>query len=416
MNELAQSLLADKGWGPLSGMKVLDLTQSLAGPYGTQILADLGATVVKVEAVGRPDGTRTVGPYHAADTAKKHSGYFHSVNRNKHCVAIDLKTPEGKQLLFDLLEHFDILTENFRSGTMDKLGLSYEELSKRNPRLIYACVRGFGDPRSGGSPYENWPAFDVVAQAMGGINSVTGPDRDNPTKVGPGVGDIVPGMFMAMGVMAAVINREKTGLGQFIDVAMVDAILAISERIVYQHSFAKENPGPVGNHHPFAAPFGTFPTKDGHVSIGASGQNFFGVMCKALDVPEMADDPRFNSQSGRSVNARVLIDELSEVTRKYTNAELTERLGGKVPFGPVNTMADIAADPHFKQREMLAELQLDGVPEPVAVAGVPVKLSRTPGGVHMKGSDFAADTEALLESIGYSADKIAALKAARAVE
>lgn len=407
----ADGTFSSNDWGALAGLRVIDFTQSLAGPYCTQILGDMGATVIKIEPVNGGDSTRKGGPFHAADTEHRHAGYFHSINRNKKSVAVDLKAKGARALILDLIADADVVVENFRAGTLEKLGLSYEEMHARNERLIYGAIRGFGDPRSGNSPYMMWPALDVVAQAMGGINGITGPDIDHPTKVGPGIGDIVPGMFLAIGILAAVVKRQTTGKGQFVDVAMIDSVLALCERIVYQWSFAKENPGPVGNHHPFTAPFGTYPAKDGHVAIGAVFDRFFFTMCRELDAGELIVDERFATDPARRVNRLALVEELSKVTARFTKAELMERLGGKVPFGPVYSMAEIAEDPHFAARGMLPELHLDGLPEPVAVAGTPIKMSETPGGVHAPGSPLGADTDAVLAELGYSAEKITGLRA-----
>jgi crotonobetainyl-CoA:carnitine CoA-transferase CaiB-like acyl-CoA transferase len=410
MSVAPEIMPGDAAAAALSGLKVLDFTQSLAGPYCTQILADFGAEVVKVEPVGHGDSTRAVGPFHASDAERRHSGYFHSINRNKKSLAIDLKAPAAREIVFDLIEQYDIVVENFRAGTMERLGLSFEELSARNPRLIYAAIRGFGDPRSGGSPYLDWPSFDVVAQAMGGINAVTG-DPSQPTKIGPGVGDIVPGMFLAIGVLAAVISRQTTGRGQFVDVAMVDAILALSERIVYQHSFGNVVARATGNHQPFMAPFGLYPARDGYVAIAAATQPFFNAMCRALDADDLLEDERFSSLEGRGVALKDVIEGLSRHTARFTKAELMERLGGLVPFGPVYTMADIAADPHFKSREMLPQINLPGVSDPLSIAGIPIKMSGTPGAIRMPGPELGSDTDAVLGEAGRTAEEIATLRA-----
>jgi crotonobetainyl-CoA:carnitine CoA-transferase CaiB-like acyl-CoA transferase len=396
--------------GALAGLRVLDFTQALAGPYCTQILADLGAEVVKVETIGVGDATRAAGPYHPSDTSRKHAGYFHSVNRNKKSIAINLKDPDSRSIVFDLIRSYDVVVENFRAGTMERLGLSYEELSERNERLIYAAIRGFGDPRSGKSPYLDWPAFDVVAQAMGGISAVTGSDPKLPTKVGPGVGDIVPGMFLAIGTLAAVVSRERTGKGQFLDVAMVDSILAITERIVYQRSFGGVIASGTGNHQPFMAPFGIFPASDGHVAIAASNQPFFEAMCGALDAGDLLADARFCGPDGRRENRAELIAELSRRTARLSKTELLRRLGGVVPFGPVYDMGDIAADPHFRARDMLPELNIEGVSEPLSIAGVPVKLSGTPAGVRRPGPALGADTREVLLAAGRTEQEIDELR------
>ena len=397
-------------WGALAGLKVLDFTQSLAGPYGTQILADLGADVLKVEVVGVGDATRGAGPFHASDTQKRHAGYFHSVNRNKHSIALNLKDPASHEIVFDLLQEYDVVIENFRAGTMEKLGLSYEVLREKNPGLIYAAVRGFGDPRTGASPYASWPTLDVVAQAMGGISLVTGSDPDVPTKVGPGIGDIVPGMFLAIGTLAAVVHRDRTGEGQFLDVAMIDSILAISERIVYQRSFADVIARGTGNHQPFLAPFGIYPARDGYAAVAVQNQTYFNKLCKALDADDLLADERFASSDGRRLNRNALIDALSLHTARFTKAELMERLGGVVPFGPVYSMAEIAADPHFAVREMLPQLDIEDLAEPVTVAGVPIKMTGTPGGVHHPGPALGADTDEVLAGTGRSPEQIKALR------
>jgi crotonobetainyl-CoA:carnitine CoA-transferase CaiB-like acyl-CoA transferase len=291
---------------------------------------------------------------------------------------------------------------------MEKFGLSYEVLSAHNERLIYAALRGFGDPRTGESPYADWPALDVVGQAMGGISSVTGPGPGYPTKVGPGIGDTIPGMYLALGILAAVVNRYETGKGQFLDVSMVDCILAISERIVYQRSFGKMIPGPVGNHQPTGVPFGFFPAKDGHVAIAASQQHFFEILCRGLGAPELLNG-RYKDTAGRRKHRVELIEDISVHTIKLTKAEFVERFGGKIPFGPVYDIGDIAADPHFAIRDMLPELQIDGLAEPVSVAGVPIKMTRTPGAVRSPGPDLGQDTQSVLESIGYSPEKVMGL-------
>lgn len=395
--------------GALANLRVLDFTQSLAGPYCTQILADLGAEVLKVEPVGVGDATRALGPFHVSDTEKRHSGYFHSINRNKKSIAVDLRSDAGRELVFDLISSYDIVVENFRVGAMDSLGLSYEELSACNDKLIYAAIRGFGDPRSGKSPYSKWPAFDVVAQAMGGITAVTGADKSHPVKVGPGVGDLVPGLFLAIGVLAALAHRHATGEGQFVDVGMVDSILSISERTVYQHSFGDVVAEPTGNHQPFMGPFGLYPASDGHVAIAATSQNFFEAMCNAIDAADLLKDERFCNVQGRKEYLRDLIDEVSRRTVRFTKAELHSRLGGIIPFGPAYNMADIAEDPHFKARDMLPKIDLDGVESRLAIAGQPIKFSRTPSNVRHAGPDLGADTREVLRAMGRSDQEIAAL-------
>lgn len=391
---------------------MLDFSQALAGPYCTQMLADHGAEVIKVEPPVSGDLSRTTGEFHAQDTARVNSGYFHSINRNKKSIVIDLKHPRARDLILDLVGDFDVVVENFRVGVMDRLGIGYEALRERNPRLVYATVRGFGDPRSGTSPYADWPAFDVVAQAMGGISGITGPDADHPLKIGPGVGDIVPALYLTIGVLSAVFRARQTGQGQFVDVSMVDCMLATCERIVQQWSFGKVIAHPEGNYHPLLSPFGIYPASDGHVALGMVSQQFFSEFCRLMDVPELAEREEFSSQAARARSGRALDPIVAEITARFSRAELTERLGGKVPYGPVYSMADIAADPHFSVREMLAPIRVDGIDEELYIAGVPIKMSETPGRVGAPGPRQGADTSKVLAGAGLSEALIESLRAA----
>jgi len=248
--------------GALEGLRVLDLTQMLAGPFCTMMLADQGADVIKIEPL-EGDGTRSMGPFHPDDQVRAFGGYFQSVNRNKASLALDLKRPEGREVFLALLDATQVVVENFRAGVMERLGLGYARLRQRNPRIVYASIRGFGDPQTGTSPYVDWPAYDVVAQAMGGIMAITGADGCTPTKIGPGVGDTIPAVMAAFGVMAAAWRAERTGLGQYVDVGMVDSVLSVCERVLHQYTYGGKVSGPEGDRHPFLAPFGLLPAKDG---------------------------------------------------------------------------------------------------------------------------------------------------------
>lgn len=393
-------------FGALAGLRVLDLTQALAGPFCTQILADHGADVVKVEPPESGDMARFSGPFHPADTDHKQSGYFHSINRNKKSIVIDLKAPAGREIVLKLLPDFDVVVENFRAGVMEKLGLSYETMREKNPRLVYATVRGFGDPRSGSSPYVNWPAFDVVAQAMGGMMSITGADASHPVKVGPGVGDTIPALYLTIGILAAVLRARETGQGQFVDVSMVDAVLAVSERIVHQRSFGKVIAEPEGNHHPFIAPFGIFPASDGHVAIACPNDRFFRDMCVALDSEDLLSDDSLGNLAERRMARQHVIDTISERTIRFKKAELAKRLGGLVPFGPVYNMDEIANDEHFVARNMLAEIECPDISEKLQIAGIPVKFSQTPGRVVRRGPNHGEHTNEVLQAAGFSAADI----------
>ena len=400
-------------FGALSDITILDLTQMLAGPYGTMILADHGAQVIKVEG---PDGdiTRSAGPYREGDNVRALGGYFQSVDRNKRSICLDLKTEDGKRIFKELVKHVDAVTENFRAGVMDRLGLSYETLREINPRLVYGALRGFGDRRTGHSPYQDWPAFDVVAQAMGGVMAITGPDAATPTKVGPGIGDIVPGIMLGFGVLAAVHHARRTGVGQFVDVSMVDAVLAVCERMVWQHSVQGLRPGPEGNHHPFLCPFGMFPASDGFVTIAAQQDEFFAVLAKGIEAPELLADPDFNDHTARTRNRHRLIGELNDRTSRFTKAQLIERLAGRIPFGPVMDIAEIMVDPHFAARQMIVDVEQPGA-APIQIAGVPIKMTETPGGVMRRSPLLGEDTTASLAALGMSKEEIRTLAAQRII-
>ena len=398
--------------GALADIRIIDLTQMLAGPFGTMMLADHGADVVKVEAPAG-DMTRLSGPYRQDDSERVLGGYFQSICRNKKSVCLDLKTPQGVAALKALIVDADAVVENFRAGVLEKLGLGYEVLREINQKLVYGALRGFGDARTGASPYSDWPAFDVVAQAMGGIMGVTGPDTDTPTKVGPGVGDTIPGMMLAFGVLAAIHHARRTGQGQFVDVAMTDAVLAISERIVWQHSVLGQVPRPEGNHHPFLCPFGMYPARDGFITIAAQQDSYFGVLCQKLGCAELPADPRFGSHALRSENRHVLIGLLSAQTARFTKAELKQMLGGRIPFGAVQDIAEIEADPHFAAREMIVEVEQPGS-TPIRIAGVPIKMTETPGRVRHRAPLLGEHTEQELRHAGLSEAAIAEILALRA--
>lgn len=386
--------------GALDGMRVIDLTQVLAGPFCTQILADHGAEVLKVEPL-KGDETRKLGPYRADDELREISGYYQSVNRNKKSIALDLKAPEGREVLLKLIDGADALVENSRGGVMERLGLSYELLSSRNPRLVYAAIRGFGDPRSGESPYAAWPAFDIVGQAMGGMMGITGPDADTPIKVGPGVGDLIPGLFAVIGILMALLKARQSGQGQFVDVSMVDCVLATSERIVNQYSYTGRVPRPEGNRHPLLCPYGVVRASDGWLTLSAPTDSFWRKLLTLIDGNDLVDDPRYATNSARLERQDEVYAIVERFTSDRTKAELTQLFGGVIPFGPIYDVADIFADPHFALREMLIEVEQPGSATPVKVAGVPIKMSLTPGRVRHRAPLLGEHTRQILAAAGY---------------
>lgn len=377
--------------GPLEGIKILDLTSMLAGPFTTMLLADMGADVVKIEPL-TGDRTRGIGPLRSDDDPEHGlPGYFQSVNRGKRSVVLDLKKQADVETFIELARVADVVVENFSSGVMERFGLSYEALAEVNPRLVYAALRGFGDSRSGESPYANWPAFDVVAQAMGGFAGITGPLGGAPHKAGPGIGDIFPGTLLALGIAAAVRHSERTGEGQFVDVAMYDAVIALCERIVYQHSYLGEVPAPMGNGHPLLAPFDIMQTSDGWIAIAAPSDKHWQFLIRAMGMPELATDPKFIDNTARIKNVEVVREVLGGWLLRHTKAEIVQLLGGHVPIGPVNTAEDIFKDEHVKKREMLVEVEQPGSDKPITIAGSPVKFSRTPTSIRGRGPILGED-------------------------
>ena len=385
--------------GVLDGMVVLDLTQVLAGPYCTMLLADHGADVIKIEPPGG-DVSRGLGMYHASDTEKRHGGYFHSINRNKRSIVLDLKDPRDVETFRAMARKADVVVENYRVGVMERLGLSYESLRAENPRLVYAAVRGFGDPRTGRSPYAEWPAFDIIAQAMGGFMSITGPAPGMHLKSGPGIGDIVPGIMCAFGVVAAVRLAERRGQGQFLDVAMYDAILAICERIVHQHSVSGMVPQAEGNEHPLVNPFSIYPVTDGWIAIGCPIEAQWRSLAKLIERDDLLADPTLQSNSDR-VNQRERVRVAIEAwTSTRSKVEVAAVLGGHVPCGPVNDVTDIFSDPHIAAREMIAEVEIAEIGQRLQVAGVPVHFADTPGAVRMAGPGLDAHRAEILQQFG----------------
>ena len=395
--------------GALEGLKVIDLTMMLAGPFCTMLLADQGADVVKVEPIAG-DGTRRMGPFPTeVGRHTPYGAYFQSINRGKRSIGIDLKSDGGKEALRRLVRDADVLIENYRAGVMDKLDLGYEALQAINPRLVYAAIRGFGDPRTGASPYVDWPAYDVIAQAMGGMMSITGP-KGSPTKVGPGVGDTLPAALTAFGIMAAVYRANKTGKGQFVDVAMYDAVLAFCERILYQYSYTGDVPGPEGNSHPLLCPFGMFPVRDGLVAIACPSDQFWGPLARAMGRHDLVDHPEYRSNEARVAHNAEVVALISAWTSTQTKAQMKTHLGGVVPFGPVQDVADIFADPHVRARAMLVDIAHPGLERPARIAGTPIKMTGTPGGVRGRAPLLGEHTGEILAEVGYAAHAIESLK------
>ncbi len=379
------------GTGPLQDITIIDCSMALAGPFGTSLLADLGADVIKVEPP-RGDTYRSLPPLPPdyANVAAEESagvdygGSFASVNRNKRSIVLDLKKAADKEALMLLCEQADAVVENMRVGVMDRLGLGYEEIAKRNPKIVYAAIRGFGDPRTGESPYADWPAFDIVAQAMGGQVAVTGPDDGVGYPSGISIGDIYPGTLMALGLVSAVHHAHRTGKGQFMDVAMYDAMLAYAETIISNYGYNQRELGARDVHHPTLCPFGVFPTSDGGVAIAAPGAEHWAALCVAMGREDLIGDARTKNTYVRAREQKFTLDTVSQWTSTQTKAQVVEALGGKVPCGPVNRAADIFADPHVAARKMITEFDLPGDNPRVSIVGTPIKFTETQAGFYRR--------------------------------
>lgn len=394
--------------GSLKGLRILDLTHALAGPFCSQMLADHGADVIKVEPL-EGDFFRKMGPFRADDKDRFFGGLFQSCNRNKRSIALNLKNAEGRDALLELVKNADGLVENYRAGVLEKMGLGYEDLKKVNPRLVYTSIRGFGDRVGGESPYKDWPAFDIVAQAMGGWMGVTGMDADHPVKVGGGAGDTVSGLFAAFGTVSALLHAKNTGLGQYVDVAMTDSILALSEIVVSQFSYRGVSASPVGNGIPGLAPFGTIKVKDGVIAIAAPHDPQFHLLCDLLGCPELKTKPEYLNEGLRWDNHEALNAEIEKYTSQKTKQELKELFGGRVPFSPIYTGEEIFKDEHFAARNMLPQVEHPGTAELTAVPGIPVKMSLTPGEVRVRAPKLGEHTREILNELGWDNARISNL-------
>ena len=379
--------------GPLAGILVVDLTRVLAGPFCTQVLADLGARVIKVEAPGRGDDARQIGPFVDATSA-----YFLSLNRGKQSLALDLHGAPDRRVFERLLERADVLAENFRPGVMHRLGYGWEELEHKHPRLVMASISGFGQT----GPYAQRPAYDVIAQAMGGIMSLTGHPGGGPTRVGTSTGDITAGLFAAIGILAALAARERSGRGSRVDVSMLDAQVATLENAIVRHLTTGELPGPLGTKHPSIAPFQALATRDGFIAVAAGNDALFAKLCRAVERPELAQEPDFASNELRTRHVEVLAQRLEQALAAHGSARWLERLqAAGIPCGPVNDIAQVIADPQVAARNML--VGIEGMA--LRVAGNPIKLSGFPDpAVRAAAPGLDADRAQILAELGLCDD------------
>jgi len=394
--------------GPLEGIKVIELAQIMAGPTCGMLLADMGADVIKVEKLPGGDDTRS----YSEPSIKGESAAFMVLNRNKRGIAVNLKTPGGLEVVKKLLADADVVTENYRKGTLEKLGLGYDDvLQKLNPRLIYCAISGYG--RTG--PYADKPGFDLILQGFAGIMSVTGEPGRQPVKSGTSIADINAGILAALGICAALQARERTGKGQVVETSLMEAAV---QQMYWQAAiyFATgASSGPTGSAHILTAPYQAFPTADGWINIGGANQPNWERIARAIGRPELIDDPRFKTNGDRMRHLDALVPLIAERTKTRPSAEwIREFETAGVPVGPINNIGKVLDDPQVKSREMLVEVEHSTVGTTKAT-GLPIKFSETPGGVTRAAPTLGEHTDEVLASLGYSDSAVAQLRREGAV-
>lgn len=355
--------------GLLDGIVVLDLTRVLAGPYSGMIMADMGATVIKIENPDGGDDTRKMGPF-----INDNSVYYANFNRSKLGCTLNLKNSKAKEIFKELVKKADIIVENYRPGTMEKLGLGYEVLKEINPSIIYGAVSGFGHT----GPYSKRAGYDIVGQAMGGLMSTTGWPDGEPTRTGTPMGDVLGGLNLTIGVLAALVNRQKTGLGEKVDIALVDSVASAMENITMIYQSTGRVPQRIGNRYESTYPYDSFPAKDGNVIIAAGNNKLYSILCDVMQQPELKKDIRFLEVKDRVENHIAMKEIISKWTREYTVAEIDELLNSAgCPASPVNTIESLVVDPQIAgAREMFPEINQPGI-GPLKITATPQKLTRT---------------------------------------
>jgi crotonobetainyl-CoA:carnitine CoA-transferase CaiB-like acyl-CoA transferase len=386
--------------GPLAGVRVLELARILAGPWAGQILADLGADVVKIERTGAGDDTRGWGPpfVEGADGSPLGAAYYHSCNRGKRSVAVDFETEAGRRIVHKLAARSDVVIENFKTGGLAKFGLDYASLSKDNPNVVYCSITGFGQD----GPYAHRAGYDLLIQGMGGIMDLTGQPGGEPMRGGVAFADVMTGIYSALAITAALNERNTTGKGGYIDMALLDTQVAVLANQASSYLVSGAVPKRMGNAHPSVVPYQVFPVADGHVIIACGNDTQFARLIALLGAPEMAQDPRYITNAGRVVNRATLIPPMMELTARITRADLLAKLeAAGVPGGPINTLEDVFADPQVLARKMRIDLpsqfakggSIPGVRSPITINGVRMAADRAPP-VH------GEHTEEVLREIG----------------
>jgi crotonobetainyl-CoA:carnitine CoA-transferase CaiB-like acyl-CoA transferase len=385
----------------LSRFRVLDLTRARAGPTAARHLADWGADVIKVE--------MTEGGGDMA--ANRHGFDFQNLHRNKRSITLDLKNPEGVEVFKRLVKTADVIVENYRPDVKHRLGIDYESMKAINPRLVYGSISGFGQD----GPYRERPGFDQIAQGMGGLMSVTGLPGQGPVRVGVPIADLTAGMFLAMGILVALMEREHSGEGQWVRTSLLQAQIAMLDFQAARWLIAKERPPQAGNDHPTSIPTGVFPTSDGHINIAASNRHMFRRLCNALGAPEMEHDPRFSSEKLRSQNRAAVNEAIGAITRTKTSREWIEALNAaSVPCGPIYHVDEVFADPQVKHLGMAAPVHSAQLGD-IEVVNQAIELTRTPSHVVQATPECGEHTDEVLREIGYDDQAIAGLRARKVV-